>query len=73
MSKKGSALLKQVINKLDSNFTLAKVDDADKLHYQDGYSKIKRECEESLRCFKTFIDLEENTKFALAHANTLKH
>ena len=54
-------------NRIDAFFTMAVVEDADKIAYQDAYNQIKRELEQNLRVFKSFIDLKENNKVALSH------
>ena len=36
MSKKGSALVKQTINKVDGYFSLAQINDADKLEFSNA-------------------------------------
>ena len=73
MSKKGSTLVKQTINKLDSYFSLAELDDNDKLDFSTAHTKIKRELDYNLRNFKEFIDLEENKKIAQSHSSKIKH
>ena len=64
MSKKGSALLKQTINKVESYFSLAELDDEDKPCFQTAQIQIKRDLDQNLRTFKEFIDLEDNKKVA---------
>jgi N-acyl-D-aspartate/D-glutamate deacylase len=73
MSKKGSALVKQAINKVDAYFGLAVISDADRLEYSNAQYKLKRELDQNLRTFKEFIDLEENKKVAENHASLIKH
>ena len=43
MSKKGSALVKQTINKVENYLGLAELDDADKLQFSTAQTMIKRE------------------------------
>jgi hypothetical protein len=64
MSKKGSALIKQNINKVDFYFSLAVISDTDKLEFSNAHYKLKREMDQNLRTFKEFLDLEENKKTA---------
>jgi len=73
MSKKGSALVKQTINKVDGYFSLAQINDADKLEFSNAHGKIKRELDQNLRTIKEFLDLEENKKVAHSHESLLKH
>ena len=73
MSKKGSTLVKQTINKMDQYFSLAELDDADKLDFSTAHTKIKRELDMNLRVFKEFIDLEDNKKIAKNHSSMIKH
>ena len=73
MSKKGSTLVKQTINKVDSYFSLAELDGEDKIEFSTAYTKIKRELDTNLRMFKEFIDLEDNKKIAKSHSSLIKH
>ena len=43
MSKKGSALPKQILNKVDQYFSLADLEDSDKLDFTTAQTKIKRD------------------------------
>ena len=73
MSQKGSALVKQTINKVETYFGLAELDDADKLNFSTAQTKIKRDLDQNLRTFKEFIDLENNKKVAQRHASSIQH
>ena len=73
MSKKGSTLVKQTINKMDEYFSLAELDDTFKFDFGTAHTKIKRELDTNLRNFKEFIDLEENKKIAKSHSSMIKH
>eukprot|EP00353_Schmidingerella_taraikaensis_P000961 CAMPEP_0185595924 /NCGR_PEP_ID=MMETSP0434-20130131/79995_1 /TAXON_ID=626734 ORGANISM="Favella taraikaensis, Strain Fe Narragansett Bay" /NCGR_SAMPLE_ID=MMETSP0434 /ASSEMBLY_ACC=CAM_ASM_000379 /LENGTH=71 /DNA_ID=CAMNT_0028224237 /DNA_START=188 /DNA_END=400 /DNA_ORIENTATION=- len=64
MSKKGSALVKQTVNKVENYLGLAELDDADKLSFSTAQTNIKRDLDQKLRIFKEFIDLEDNKKVA---------
>lgn len=73
MSKKGSALVKQAINKVDGYFGLAVISESERLEYSNAHYKLKRELDQNLRTFKEFMDLEENKKVAESHQSLLKH
>lgn len=73
MSKKGSALVKQTINKVETYFSLAELQDEDKLNFSTAQTKIKRDLDHNLRTFKEFIDLEDNKKVAKRHQSMIKH
>ena len=73
MSKKGSALVKQTLNKMNEYFALAILGDDYKDDFGIAQSKIKKDLDANLRSFKEFIDLEENRKIALSHSSTIKH
>ena len=73
MSKKGSALVKQTLNKMNEYFALAVLGDDHKDDFGMAQSKIKKDIDANLRSFKEFIDLEENRKIALSHSSMIKH
>ena len=73
MSKKGSALVKQTVNKVENYLGMAELDDADKLSFSTAQTNIKRELDQNLRAFKEFIDLEDNKKVAKRQASMIKH
>ena len=49
---------------MDQYFSLAELDDTDKLDFSIAYTGIKRDLDKNLRTFKEFIDLEDNKKIA---------
>ena len=49
---------------MEKYFSLAELDDAEKLQFSEAQTKIKRVIDVNLRAFKEFIDLEDNRKVA---------
>ena len=58
---------------MDQYFSLAELDDTDKLDFSIAYTGIKRDLDKNLRTFKEFIDLEDNKKIAQSHNSLIKH
>ena len=64
ISKKGSAVFKNVQNKLDIAFGKIEIDETIRLDVDKLKHLAKRDLDQQCRIFKEFIDLEENNKVA---------
>jgi hypothetical protein len=62
LSKKGSALFKNELYKLDNAFDKVDFEPAIRMDIERVKIKLKREMDEKLKAFKEFIDLEESKK-----------
>lgn len=62
ISKKGGALFKHTLNKLQSTFAKLEAEEQTRVDIDKVKTKLKRELDNKLRIFKEFIDMEENKK-----------
>mmetsp|Transcript_23581 Transcript_23581/g.36276 ORF Transcript_23581/g.36276 Transcript_23581/m.36276 type:complete len:115 (-) Transcript_23581:103-447(-) len=62
ISKKGSYIMKAVINKIDEIFSEAVLDDEEKTEFSNAQTKLRRQLDQNLRTFREYLDAESNKK-----------
>ena len=73
ISSKGSALFKNIVNKLDYSFGRLDLDEPIRVETDKVKTKLRRELDLQVRAFKEFIDLEENQRASAAKQQQIAH
>jgi len=64
LSRKGSAVFKEVANRLDTAYNKLSINESLRLDLENYKLLSKKDFDSQARIFKEFIDLEENNKLA---------
>ena len=73
ISSKGSALFKNIVNRLDYSFGRLDLDEPIRVETDKVKTKLRRELDLQVRAFKEFIDLEENQRASAAKQQQIAH